>query len=50
MVKSERIDRLIRRPHPVEYTRVFRFLPPIVGRVIERAKSEIFQGYRLENH
>ena len=48
MVNCERIDCLVRRPYPVEYACVFQFLPPILGRVIERAESEVFQGYRLE--
>lgn len=48
MINCKRIDRLVRRPYPVEDTWVFQFLPPIFWRVIERAKSEVFQGYRLE--
>jgi len=48
MINCKRIDRLVRRPYPVQYTCIFRFLPPTVGRVIEGAESEVFQGNRLE--
>ena len=47
VINRERIDRLVRWPYPVQYACISRSVPPIVGWVIERAESEVFQGYRL---